>query len=117
MDYLSPGDVIMSDRGFDIEGDLNEIEVDLLIPPTLGSRESFSPREILESKGIASSRIHVETFIGRMKFFKLIRHVVPNTMIDVVSDVVRVCANLVNFSDPFINWDSVKEKLKNKKKA
>lgn len=77
MEHLAPGDAIMSDRGFDIETDLNEIDVDLLIPPYLVSRENFTAGEALLAKAIAASRIHAETFIGRMKFFKLIRNVVP----------------------------------------
>lgn len=111
MQHLNAGEAIMTDRGFDIENDLNDIEVDLLIPPFLGGRDAFTPREVLISKAIASSRIHVETFIGRVKFFKFIRYVVPNTMVDILSDIVRVCACLVNFGEPFIRW---KAKKKNK---
>ncbi|KAE8752258.1 hypothetical protein FOCC_FOCC001051 [Frankliniella occidentalis] len=90
LEYLNPGEALMCDRGYDIEADLNEIEVDLLIPPFLGDRKSFTEREILLAKAIATSRIHVETFIGRMKFFKLIRQVLPNNLIDVSSDIVRI---------------------------
>ena len=115
MDHLCTGDALMCDRGFDIEADLNEVQVDLLIPPFLGGRGSFTPREVLLGKAIASSRIHVETFIGRVKFFKLLRNVMPNTMIDVVSDTVKVAANLLNLNDPFIVWDSVKQKAKKRK--
>lgn len=110
MDHLQPGDAVMTDRGFDIEADLNEIEVDFLVPPFLGERETFTAREVILGKAIASSRIHVETFIGRLKFFKLVRNVMPNTMSDILSDVVRVCANLINFSDPFIKWNTAKSK-------
>ncbi|XP_034238531.1 uncharacterized protein LOC117643646 [Thrips palmi] len=117
MKYLKPGEAVMCDRGFDMEEDLNDIGVDILIPAFLGDhRTTFTEREILLSKCVAGARIHVETFIGRVKFFKLIRNVVPNTMIDILSDVVRVCANLVNFEEPFINWNT-KKKEKRKKKS
>ena len=110
MDHLQPGDALMADRGFDIEADLNEIEVDFIVPPFLGDRETFTAREVIQGKSIASSRIHVETFIGRIKFFKLLRNVLPNTMIDIISDLVRVGANLVNFSEAFIKWNTANRK-------
>ncbi|KAE8742064.1 hypothetical protein FOCC_FOCC012391 [Frankliniella occidentalis] len=109
MEFLTPGDAVMCDRGFDIEADLNEIEVDFICPPFLANRDAFTPREILIAKSIATSRIHVETLIGRIKFFKLVRGVLPNTMLDVASDVFRVAANLVNLSPPFIVWHTSKK--------
>lgn len=113
--HLNTGEALMCDRGFDMEEDPNDIGVDILVPAHLGkTRKTFTEREILLSKSTAASRIHVETFIGRLKFFKLIRHIVPNTMIDVLSDIVRVCANLVNFEEPFIRWKT-KEKATKKK--
>ena len=103
--HLNRGEAIMADRGFDVEPELNELGVDLLIPPFLGNRDAFTQRELILQRAIAASRSHVETVIGRIKNFKLIGETYPNTMIDILSDVVRVAANLVNFSDPFIRWD------------
>lgn len=117
MDFLNEGEAVMCDRGFDVEEDLNEKGVDILIPAFLGDREQFTEREILVSKAIAGARIHVETFIGRMKFYKLIRHLISYHMIDMADNIVTVIANLVNFDDPFICWNAVQKAVSKAKKA
>jgi len=104
MNYLLAGEAVMCDKGFSIEADLNAIGVEILIPAFLGKRTEFTARELLLNKAISASRIHVERFIKMMKDFKIIRYQVPNTLLDIVSDIVRVCANLVNFNEPFLRW-------------
>ncbi|KAE8744947.1 hypothetical protein FOCC_FOCC008359 [Frankliniella occidentalis] len=106
LQFLIQGDSVMADRGFDAEDILNDRGVDLIIPAFLGTRSEFTARELLGSKIIASARIHVETFIGRVKQFKLLRCTIPNNqMLPYYSDIVKVCAHLVNFNAPFINFD------------
>ncbi|KAK3918664.1 ATP-dependent helicase hrq1 [Frankliniella fusca] len=105
LDHINPDEAIMVDRGFDIEADLNKRDIDIIIPPFLGGRTAFTEREMYIGKAIETSRIHVETLIGRIKAFKLVRYVVPNTMLDVLSHIVRVCSVLTNFQDPFVRWE------------
>ena len=54
---LEPGDSVMADRGFDIMEDLAPIGVRLNIPPFLHGTPA---KELTETRGIASLRIHVE---------------------------------------------------------
>ena len=56
------GDSIMADRGFLIE-DLLPKNVSLNMPPFLKEREQLEPIEIVETRRIASVRIHVERAI------------------------------------------------------
>jgi len=104
MDHLNPGEAVMCDKGFDIEADLESIGVELLIPAYLGRRECFTVRELLINKAIAGSRIHVEIFIKRVKDFRLIKYKILNSLLDIVPDMIRVCANLVNFGESHITW-------------
>jgi len=104
MDYLNTGEAIMADKGFDIEADLNAIGVELIIPAFLGQREAFTIRELLLNKAVGASRIHVERLNKMVKDFRLIRYQIPMTLLDILSDMVQVCCNLVNFNDPFIRW-------------
>ncbi|KAK3909668.1 O-methyltransferase bfoE [Frankliniella fusca] len=110
MDYLQPEDAIMADRGFDCEDLCDEKEVNLLIPAFLDHRTHFTARELILNRSIAVSRIHVETFIGLIKQFRLVRYAIPNAMLPIASDLVRVCAYLVNFQLPFIKDEDDTEK-------
>ncbi len=106
LEHLTPGDSLMADRGFDVEDILNGLGVNLIIPAFLGQRKEFTARELLGSKMIASARIHVESFIGRVKQFRLMRYTIPNNILmPYYSDMVKVCAHLVNFDKPHVNFD------------
>lgn len=87
----------MSDRGFDVEVEQNDFDCHLLIPSVLEQRTHFTPSQLALSKAIASSRVHVERFIGRVNEFRILRFGIPNNMLPIVSDIFRVCASLVNF--------------------
>lgn len=102
MDFLEEGDAVMADRGFDMEDLCDEKGVDLLIPAFIRGRASFTARELLLSKSIAESRVFVECFIGKIREFRLVRWMIPNSMLPIASDLVKVCAFLVNFQAPFI---------------
>ena len=102
LDHLEPGDVVMADRGFLIEDLLNERQVKLIKPPFLGSRHRFTPQEEALTKDIAKHRIHVERSIERMKKFKILQRIVPQSLQPVFSQMVFVIACLVNFQDPLV---------------
>ncbi|KAK3908527.1 E3 ubiquitin-protein ligase UPL6 [Frankliniella fusca] len=108
LDHLVEGDAVMADRGFDVEDILNEIGVDIIIPPFVGKGKKnipFTARELVGTKMIASSRIHIETFIGKIKQFRLLRYCVSNLLLPYISDIMKVCAHLVNFKAPFVDFD------------
>jgi hypothetical protein len=50
----------MADRGFDIMEDLAPRGVKLNIPPFLRGKSQLDQRELIETRRIASLRIHVE---------------------------------------------------------
>lgn len=59
----------MADRGFTIRDQLQEIGVDLNIPPFLQGQQQLPSEEVQRGRQIASVCIHVERAIGRMKTF------------------------------------------------
>ena len=67
LDLLEPGDMVMADRGFDIQHILAAKNVKLNIPPFMKGKEQLSLEEELETRSIASVRIHVERAIERIK--------------------------------------------------
>ncbi|KAK3931966.1 Endoribonuclease Dicer-like protein 1, partial [Frankliniella fusca] len=112
LDYLQPGDAVMADKGFDMEDLMDEYNVNLFIPDFTHGRTSVTAREVISSRIIAEARVHVERYISRVKEFRLIRFRIPNnSCLAVASDMVRVCAFLVNFQNPFIKLRDEEENL------
>ena len=54
---VEDGDSIMADEGFDIEGDLKKIGLQLNIPPFLREKPQFNENEVITTQTIAKHRI------------------------------------------------------------
>ena len=72
LNYLLPGDEVMADRGFTISEELCARQVKLNIPAFMKGRTQLSAQETIESRRIASVRIHVERAINRLKCYRLL---------------------------------------------
>ena len=88
LDLLEPGDNVMADRGFDIGDFLEARGITLDIPRFLGEGDQLSSREVEETRGIASLRIHVERAIGRMKNCRILHSPFPINLADLTSDII-----------------------------
>ena len=75
------GNSIMADEGFDIMEDLAPIGVKLNLPPFLHGKNQLHSRELVESRRIASLKVHVERYMERMYNHQIIEHVLPLTLI------------------------------------
>ena len=71
LDLLECGDSVMADRGFDILEDLAPIGVKLNIPPFLRGKSQLDSSELVETRRIASLRIHVERCMERIKNYHI----------------------------------------------
>ena len=92
-----PGISIMADRGFTIKDILQELGIDLNIPPFLEGRRQLPATEIEAGRRIASLRIHVERAIGRLKTFRILQATIPISMARLTNQIVHVCAFLTTF--------------------
>lgn len=70
LDLLESGDSVMADKGFTIADLLESRGVTLNIPP-MKNVDQFDEDELLQTRRIASVRIHVERAIGRLKSFHI----------------------------------------------
>lgn len=61
---LQPGDLILADRGFNIEDDLKFYGAKLEIPAYIRGKKQLSLEEVECSKRLSRVRIHVERIIG-----------------------------------------------------
>jgi hypothetical protein len=90
----------MADRGFDIQDDLTPIGVRVNIPPFMKGKEQLDANEMVETRRIASLRIHVERAMERIKNFYIFDRNIPPTLTDVTEQMFVVCAILTNFLPP-----------------
>ena len=64
LDNLLPGDIVMADRGFDIEESVALYCAKVKIPSFTKGKRSLSSLDAEQSRRIAAVRIHVERVIG-----------------------------------------------------
>ena len=100
LDLLEPGDSVMEDRGFNIEEDLLLRGVQLNIPPYLRGKVQLSGTELIETRRIASLRIHVERAMERIKNFHVFDRPLPASFTDIANRMFFVCCVLSNFLPP-----------------
>lgn len=94
--------VVLADRGFNIQDVLLQFNVKITIPPFLRGKSLFLENENRVTKTVASSRIHVERVIGRLKMFRILKHTVPSDIFDLMDHVIVICCGIVNMHKPII---------------
>ena len=88
VDFLEQGDLIMADRGFDIQELLATKQAQLFIPPKRQSAaDQFSKEDCFETMRIANVRIHVKRSIRRVKGWHIFDQVLPLSIAGEVNQV------------------------------
>ncbi len=106
LDQLQPGDVIMADKGFNVQ-DLFALRQTKLIAPPIMRKGVASSEASTITRRIAASRIHVERIIRKLKCFCILRGVFPLTMKPYASAIVKVCSALVNLQKSVVKVDEL----------
>ena len=70
----------MADRGFDVEDVLQPLGVQLNIPPFMRGRDQLDEKDMVETRRIASLRIHVERAIERIKNYHFFDKPIPASL-------------------------------------
>lgn len=96
---------VMVDRGFkNIEHLLQKKGCILIRPPSVSSNSKPTKEEVIETRRIASLRIHVERVIRRIRKFNILKphSTIHHDTIDTVDDMIIVAAGLINIQLPLI---------------
>lgn len=105
LDILRPGMEIMADRGFkNIDKLLNDRQCRLVRPPSTKSGEKLSKEEVIQTKRIASLRIHIERVIRRLREYKFLKpHAcIHSKLIPFTDHIVYISCGLINLQEPLI---------------
>lgn len=105
MKVLPTNAVIMADRGFkEIESLLMTKNIKLLRPPSVYSASKPTKVEVLETKVIASLRVHIERVIRRIREFRLLKphSVVSHKHVGYLDHIVLIACGLINLQSEII---------------
>ena len=111
---LLPGDVILADRGFDINDSVSLHYAEVKIPDFTKGKQQMPPLEVERSRQIANVRIHVERVIGNIrKKFYVLNSQLPidilmkrdNVEYSTIDKIVTICCALCNLCDSVVPFD------------
>ena len=113
LDHLIPGDVILADRGFDIQESVGLFCSTIKIPAFTRGKKQLSGIEVEQTRRIANVRIHVERVIGNIrKKYSILAGTQPIDFVTVRSGnvttldkIVTICCALTNMSDSVVPFD------------
>ena len=94
---VQKGDIIMADKGFDVQDIFAAKDVTVNIPTFFKKKNRMTGQCVIRDRKIASKRVHVERIIGLGKTYKILCHPLNHTEILLAQDIVFVCFMLVNF--------------------
>ena len=68
----------------------------LSVPPGARIKSQMTNSELRKTKQIANLGIHEEHAINRIKSYKILKSVLPITVLHSCDDIIRTCAKLCN---------------------
>ncbi len=92
----------MADRSFTIKDVLDNLGIDLNMPPFMEGRRQLPADEVQRGRTISSLCIHVERAIGRMKNYGILQETLPITLAGISNQIVCVSAYLSNFQPALV---------------
>ena len=109
---LPPGDVVLADRGFDIQDSVACYYAEIKLPDFTKGKKQLAPLEVENTRKIASVRIHVERVIGNVRRkYSMLQSTLPidylitedgDKTIAMIDKIVTVCCALTNRCDSVV---------------
>lgn len=114
LDKLLPGDIILADRGFDIQDSVGLRCAEAKIPAFTKGKSQLSAFKIEQNRKIAHLRIHVERVIGLVRNkYTILQSILPlhyltcedSTTIPIIDKIAKECCALTNLCESVIPFD------------
>ena len=111
---LTPCDIVMADRGFDIEESVAVYCAEVKIPSFTKGKRQLSSLDVEKSRRIASVRIHVERVIGNVRNkYSILQGILPLDYLikkdendfSTIDKIVCVSCGLTNLCDSVIPFE------------
>lgn len=98
LDRLDEGDLVMTEKGFELEAELQSVGCNIVKPPMRRRDRFFTKEEEKMTRVIAAARIYVEHAMADIKNNGLLRGEIPLTLYPILLKLVYIAAYLRNFS-------------------
>ena len=98
LDFTQPGDLVLADRGFLIEEELNRIGAYLKMPYFKRGKNQLSAGEVDTSRQLSNVRIHVERVIGSLKKFHILQNTLPLTLAPLIDKIMIAICGINNLN-------------------
>ena len=82
----------------------------LSVPPGARTKSQMTKEECKTTKQIANLRIHVERAINRLKTYRILKTVLPISLLHHADNIVKTCAALCNIKPVLIKCSKDKNK-------
>lgn len=111
LNLLSPGDVVMADRGFLIQESVELCMAKVVMPAFTKGLDQLSPKDVEDTREIANVRIHVERVIGTLRQkYRILTNRVPIGLLNTgkrmsMDEICLVCCSLTNFCPSVVPLD------------
>ena len=111
---LLPGDIVLADRGFDIENSVGFFQAKLHIPSFTRGKMQLSAVEVEDTRKIANVRIHVERVIGLVRRkYCIIQGILPVQLVTSrprddlapIDKIAIICCALTNLSESIVPFE------------
>ena len=96
--YLEYGDVVLADRGFQLDQEFATRGAHLKVPAFTRGKSQMPRADVDRSRKIANVRIHIERIIGRLRKFNILNTVIPIKQVDLMDYVIVAIAGIVNLN-------------------
>lgn len=101
--YLLRGDGLMVDKGFLVQKEVEELGLQLNIPPFARADRQMPHGDVKKTRKIARHRVHVERAIAKIKKFKMVSGRIPITRLHNINQIWFVVSMLSNFQPHIIS--------------
>ncbi|XP_056632619.1 uncharacterized protein LOC130442486 [Diorhabda sublineata] len=112
LNYISPGDVVLANRGFLIEDTSEDSSINCVIQVFIKIKDQLHPLDMELTRNVSHVRIHVKKIVGMMKNkFKIVKDTIPISLIKkgsnpedrhILDKIVVVCCALMNLCSPIV---------------